>query len=192
MFLKIQELRQKLVREGVINPALRKKLPKLPQKIGIVTGMNTAALKDILKQASDRYSHVNILIAPAVMQGENSAESVSEALREISKEKYHCDVVILSRGGGSPEDLMPFSDEKVAQAIFDCSIPVISGIGHEIDHPISDDVADVAAATPTDAAKIALPIVNDLLLSLEGVEMRFNRIMNDKFKFFRAKTRRSF
>ena len=192
LFLKIQALRQNLVKEGIINPDLRKKIPKLPKKIGIVTGMNTAALKDILKQASDRYSHVNILIAPAVMQGENSAESVSEALREISKEKYHCDIIILSRGGGSLEDLMPFSDEKVARAIFDCPVPVISGIGHEIDHPISDDVADVAAATPTDAAKIAFPIVNDLLLSLEGVGMRLNRSMNERFKFLKEKLKRIF
>ena len=190
LLIKIQELRQKLIKEGVIDPKLKKPLPKLPLKIGIVTGMQTAALKDIVKQITDRYPYVNVLISPALMQGEDSADSIAAALNEIGLAKYGCDLVILSRGGGSPEDLASLSDEKVARAIFNCPVPVISGIGHEIDHPISDDVADVQAATPTDAAKIALPIVNDLLLSLEGVAKRLNENINNRIKLYKERLRR--
>ena len=190
LLIKIQELRQKLMLEGIIDPTLRKPLPRLPLKIGIVTGARTAAIKDIIKQIKDRYPHVNALISPAIMQGEESADSISAALDEIGREEYGCDLVILSRGGGSPEDLMSLSDERVARAIFACPIPVISGIGHEIDHPVSDDVADVQAATPTDAAKIALPIVNDLLLSLAGAAVRLDQNINMRLKLNKEKLKR--
>ena len=190
LLLQIQELRRSLVKEGMINPNLRKKLPLLPHKIGIVTGLKTAAIKDIFKQVCDRYPHVNLLIAPALMQGELAADSIENALREIGQKKYGCDIILLSRGGGSTEDLMSFNDEKVARAIFECTIPVLTGIGHEIDHPIADDVADEAGATPTDAAKIALPIVADLLLSLKGVELRLNQKIKTTFDLFQEKLKR--
>ena len=190
LFLQIQELRQRLIKEGVIDPTLKKKLPFLPQKIGIVTGMKTAALKDILKQVMERYPHINILIAPALMQGEDSANSIVNALHAIAQKEYQCDVILLSRGGGSAEDLMPFNDERVARAIFECGLPVISGIGHEIDHPIADDVSDKAGATPTDAAKIALPVVSDLLLSLQAVELRMNQRFQGKRELLQEKLNR--
>ncbi len=190
LLLQIQELRRNLAKEGIINPHLRKNLPLLPQKIGIITGLKTAAIKDIFKQVADRYPHVNLLIAPALMQGELSADSIQNAFRELRQKKYGCDIILLSRGGGSTEDLMPFNDEKVARAIFQCDIPVLTGIGHEIDHPIADDVADQAGATPTDAAKIALPVVADLLLSLQGVEFRLNQKLKAVFDIFQEKLKR--
>ncbi len=190
LFLQIQELRQRLIKERVIDPSKRKKIPILPKKIGIITGMKTAALKDIFKQIMDRYPHINLLIVPAYMQGKFSRDSIAKALSHLSQKKYNCDIILLSRGGGSVEDLMSFNDEKVARAMFECKVPIISGIGHESDHPIADDVADMVGATPTDAAKIALPIVADLLLSLEGVGLRLSQRLKGTFELLQEKLKR--
>ena len=125
-----------------------------------------------------------------MVQGENAPYSIVGALKEISKEKYNCDLVILSRGGGSAEDLMAFNDEKVARAIHECPVPVVSGVGHQIDHPICDDVADVQSATPTDAAKKSLPIVEDYFIGLNNVEKRLNAYIEMKLNFLIEKFKR--
>ncbi len=190
LLLRVQELKNKLIAEGVINPSLRKPIPRLPRRIGIVTGLGTAALKDIFKQARDRYPHVEILVAPALVQGEEAPRSVAAALREITDPKWKCDLVIVGRGGGSMEDLMPFNDELVCRAIHESSIPVISAVGHQIDHPVCDDVADVAAATPTDGAKIALPVIEDLLHTLSLFEKRIDGLMKSRFDLYREKLKR--
>ena len=183
LLLQKELLKKKLIVEGIIDPSKKKLLPYLPTTIGIVTSLTGAALQDILKQVEDRYPSINIWAINALMQGEGAPQSIVTALEEISKEEYNCDIILLSRGGGSSEDLAAFDSELVARAIFACPIPIISGIGHQVDHPISDDVADVAAATPTDAAKIALPIVHDLWQNLEKVELRLSQALKLKLNF---------
>lgn len=187
---KIEQLRKRLLEEGIIDPLKRKPIPFLPKRIGIITGMQTAAFRDVLKQVHDRYPHVEILVAPARMQGEDSPRSVASALRELSKKKWRCDVILLTRGGGSPEDLMAFNDEEVARAIYESEVPVISAIGHQIDHPISDDVADLAAATPTDGAKQALPVISEELEKLESIQLRLRNLLEGRISTYREKLRR--
>lgn len=187
LMIKIQELRTKLIKEGVINPELRKTIPEIPRKLGVVTGMGTAALKDILKQVNDRYPNVNVVICPALVQGTEAPQSIANAIREISKPQWGCDVIIVGRGGGSQEDLMAFNEEVVCRAIFECPVPVISAVGHQIDHPVSDDVADMAAATPTDAAKIALPVIHEKLEDLEMLFKHLNNLVVQQFKLAREK-----
>lgn len=190
LLVQIQELKKKLIEEGLIDPAKRRPLPQIPKRLGIVTGISTAAFQDMLKQVNDRYPHVEVLVAPAMVQGEEAPDSICRALAEISKEKWKCDVIIVGRGGGSAEDLMAFNDEKLCRAIAACPVPIISAVGHQIDHPISDDVADVAAATPTDAAKIALPVISEKLESLELLQRHLNRILENRFSLFQEKLRR--
>ena len=190
LMIKIQELKQKLVREGIINPANRKPLPEIPKKLGIVTGLGTAALKDILKQVQDRYPSINIVICPALVQGEEAPTSIVNAIQEISKPEWECDVIIVGRGGGSPEDLMAFNNEAVCRAIYSCPVPIISAVGHQIDHPISDDVADIAAATPTDGAKIALPVIAEKLESLAMLNRHMDNLLKNIFSVYQEKIRR--
>lgn len=184
---RIEALKKKLIQEGVIDPQLRKPLPRLPRRLGIVTGARTAALSDILKQVRDRYPHVEIVLAPAVVQGQSAPASIAAALKEIAKPQYKCDVIIVGRGGGSLEDLMAFNDEMVARAIYECPLPVISGVGHQVDHLISDDVADVAAATPTDAAKKALPEIDQLMNAVQVTGNRLNQLLSSKLDLYRQK-----
>jgi exodeoxyribonuclease VII large subunit len=187
LLIKIQELKQRFINEGVINPANRKKIPLLPRRIGIVTGLGTAALKDIMKQVLDRYPHVEIVISPALVQGIDAPASIVTALKEISLPKWECDVIIIGRGGGSPEDLMAFNDESVCRAIHTCPIPIISAVGHQIDHPVSDDVADLAAATPTDGAKIALPVIHEKEESLLMISKHLNNLITNRLAWYRDK-----
>jgi len=190
LMIKIQELKQKLIREGVIDPARRKPLPEIPRRLGIVTGLGTAALKDILKQVKDRYPAIDIVISPALVQGEEAPSSIVAALTELGNPKWGCDVIIVGRGGGSVEDLMAFNNEAVCRAIAACPVPVISAVGHQIDHPVSDDVADVAAATPTDAAKIALPVISEKLDNLEMLDRHLQNLLKNLFAMSRERLRR--
>ena len=166
---KLQQIRERLLKEGLIKtPETRRELPPLPRRVGIVTGAGTAAYRDILKQVQERYANAEIVLAPAQVQGEAAPQSIVAALTEIQKKEWRCDVVIVGRGGGSAEDLMAFNDEAVCRAIANCRIPVVSAVGHQIDHPISDDVADYAAATPTDAARAVFPVIEDLSYRAEN------------------------
>lgn len=159
---RLQQIRERLMKEGLIKTENRRPLPMLPRRVGIVTGAGTAAYRDMLKQVQERYPNAEIVLAPAQVQGEAAPQSIVAALKEIQKKEWRCDAVIVGRGGGSAEDLMAFNDEAVCRAIATCRIPVVSAVGHQIDHPISDDVADYAAATPTDAARAVFPVVDDL------------------------------
>jgi len=188
--LQIQLLKEKLLKQGIIDPTKRKNLPILPKKIGIVTGIGTAALRDIFKQAEDRYPNIEILIAPAQVQGEKAAQSIANAINEISQPKWGCDLLIIGRGGGSLEDLMAFNEEEVAMAIHESNLPIISGVGHQVDHLISDEVADVIAATPTDAAKIALPVIDDMISLVDGFSARIEHSLENKIFLLQEKVQR--
>ena len=154
-------LKQKLGDEGLFDEQLKKTIPLFPEKIGIVTAIDGAAFKDMISVAARRYPLVELIIAPARVQGSGAAEAISEGINKLNKIK-DIDTIIIGRGGGSIEDLWAFNEEIVARAIFKSRIPVISGVGHEIDFTIADFVADLRAATPTAAMEMATPNKNDI------------------------------
>ncbi|HMY11424.1 MAG TPA: exodeoxyribonuclease VII large subunit, partial [Turneriella sp.] len=169
---RLQLIREKLLKEGLIRTDNRRALPLLPKRVGIVTGAGTAAYRDMLKQVQERYPNAEIVLAPAQVQGEAAPQSIVAALKEIQKPEWRCEVIIVGRGGGSAEDLMAFNDEAVCRAIATCRVPVVSAVGHQIDHPISDDVADYAAATPTDAARAVFPVIDELQYKVDNAAKR--------------------
>ena len=159
-------LKRKLADEGLFDEALKKPIPALPQKIGIVTAKDGAAFQDMISVAERRFPLVELVIAPAQVQGSGAAESIVESLKLLNKEK-DIDVIIVARGGGSIEDLWAFNEEIVAREIFASKIPVITGIGHEVDFTIADFVADLRAPTPSAAMEIATPDKNDFFVFID-------------------------
>lgn len=147
-----EQLKKKLSEAGVFDEAAKRPIPQLPSKIGVVTSRTGAALQDIINILSRRYPIAELVIVPALVQGESAPESICSAL--IKAGKLDCDVIILARGGGSLEDLSPFNTEMVAYAIYNSSVPVISAVGHETDFTIADMAADVRVPTPSAAAEI--------------------------------------
>jgi exodeoxyribonuclease VII large subunit len=156
-----EELKRKLQQEGLFEDAHKKNIPDFPNTIGIVTGSSTAALRDMLSVAERRYPLVKLVIAPAKVQGEGAAEEISKQIKALNSRK-DIDLIILARGGGSLEDLWPFNEEMVARTIYSSIIPIISGIGHEIDFTISDFVSDLRAPTPSAAMELATPDKDEL------------------------------
>ncbi len=148
------KLKSKLSSEGLFDQERKRELPVFPRIIGIVTSPQAAALRDVLSALRRRAPHIQVVLYPTAVQGEGSAEKIAAAIR-IASQRAECDVLLVCRGGGSLEDLWSFNDERVARAIADCAMPVISGVGHETDVTIADFVADVRAPTPTAAAELA-------------------------------------
>jgi len=161
-------LKAKLAAEGLFDEARKRELPDFPRTIGIVTSPQAAALRDVLTAFRRRAPHVSLLLYPTAVQGDGSAEKIAEAIKAASR-RAECDLLIVCRGGGSLEDLWSFNDEQVARAIAACSVPVISGVGHETDFTIADFVADLRAPTPTAAAELAAAPTADWLSELEEV-----------------------
>jgi exodeoxyribonuclease VII large subunit len=151
-----ERLKAKLDKEGLFDPARKRALPQFPRVIGVVTSPQAAALRDVLTTLARRMPQVPVVVYPAPVQGEGAAARIAAAIA-VAGERRDCDVLIVCRGGGSIEDLWAFNEETVARAILACSVPVVSGIGHETDFTISDFVADVRAPTPTSAAELASP-----------------------------------
>ncbi|MFT3859863.1 exodeoxyribonuclease VII large subunit [Micropruina sp.] len=156
----IEQRKRMLQAEGLFDPSRKRRLPFLPQGVGLITGQGSAAERDVLQVARARWPGVRFVVRHAVMQGQGCVEDVREALAVLDRDP-RVDVIVVARGGGSVQDLLPFSDESLARAVFACATPVISAIGHEPDTPIIDLVADLRAATPTDAAKRVVPDVAD-------------------------------
>ncbi len=156
----IEQRKRMLQAEGLFDRARKRPLPFLPGGVGLITGQNSAAERDVLQVARSRWPGVRFVVRPAVMQGPGCVDDVREALAVLDRDTS-VDVIVIARGGGSLQDLLPFSDESLARAVFACRTPVVSAIGHEPDTPILDLVADVRAATPTDAAKRVVPDVAD-------------------------------
>lgn len=163
--LAFEQLKQKLAREGLFDPARKRKLPYLPRRIGLVTSASGAAIIDFLRVLHERFP-IPVLVAPARVQGEGAAAEIAEGVRRLGASGL-VDVVVVTRGGGSIEDLWAFNEEKVARAIAACPVPVVSAVGHEVDFTISDFVADRRCATPTDAAKTLAPVREELLRALD-------------------------
>ena len=156
LHVEYEKLKAKLTAEGIFDTAHKKPIPKIPKAIGVVTSPTGAAIRDIINVATRRYPLAEIIVCPVLVQGENSAKQIANAIEYMNREKL-ADVLIVGRGGGSIEDLWSFNEEVVAYAIYNSEIPIISAVGHETDFTIADFAADLRAPTPSAAAEIALP-----------------------------------
>ena len=178
LYLAFEQLKKKLVQEGLFAAERKRPLPFLPDTIGIVTSDTGAALHDMLRIIRDRYPDRRIVVRPVKVQGLGSAKEIAAAIADLCTTGV--DVMIVGRGGGSFEDLWAFNEEVVARAIFACPVPVISAVGHEIDFTIADFVADQRAPTPTAAAEMVVPCKKDLLAELQLIENQLLRCMRSK------------
>ncbi|MGH8220357.1 MAG: exodeoxyribonuclease VII large subunit [Steroidobacteraceae bacterium] len=178
----LERLKAKLAAEGLFDAALKRPLPRFPRRIGVITSPTGAALRDILHILRRRYPSAHVLVYPALVQGAAAAPSIIEALA-LASTRLECDVLIVARGGGSLEDLWAFNDERVARAIRAASIPVIAGIGHEIDFTLADFAADARAPTPSGAAELATP---DRLAVLQALAKTADRLHNACSRELRA------
>ncbi len=159
LYLAFEALKKELEEKGYFAPDLKKPIPHLPMKIGVATSPTGAAIRDILSTLERRMPAAEILLRPAIVQGDNSGQDIAKAIKEL--DKLNPDLIIAGRGGGSIEDLWGFNTREAADAVFNCNAPLISAVGHETDFTITDFVADVRAATPTAAAEIASRITKD-------------------------------
>ncbi len=176
--LQFQQLKEKLLKEGLFDQAHKVAIPQLPTKIGIVTSPTGAAIRDMLNISRRRYSNVEIIIYPVRVQGDGAKDEIASAIRDFNRLK-NIDVMIVGRGGGSLEDLWAFNEEVVARAIYDSKIPVISAVGHEIDYTIADFVSDLRAPTPSAAAELVIPKKEDLVNVIQANTTRLkNALVN--------------
>ena len=176
-----EQLKQKLSDAGLFDEEHKKPIPPFPQKIGIVTSADAAALRDILNVLRRRYPLTSVLIAPTLVQGNQAPTQIVRALHWLDG-RYDIDTIIVARGGGSIEDLWAFNDEQVVRAIFGAQHPIISGVGHETDFTLADFVADLRAPTPSAAAELAVPDIEELETTLHGLQSRLAGEMDDKLK----------
>ena len=183
LYIAYEQLKKKLEQEGLFDPRYKKPIPKIPRRVGVVTASTGAAIKDIISTIKRRWPLVEILLFPSLVQGENAAPDIVKQIKR--SEDYDIDTLIVGRGGGSIEDLWPFNEEIVARAIFECKIPVISAVGHEIDFTIADFVADLRAPTPTAAAELAVPAMPDITNYLNQLQIRLTKTMQNKIEFNR-------
>ena len=178
LYIAYEQLKQKLEQEGLFKKEYKKNIPKIPNRVGVITAPTGAAIKDIISTIKRRWPLAQVILFPSLVQGDEAKEDI---VRQIENAKqYHLDTLIVGRGGGSIEDLWPFNEEIVARSIFDCEIPVISAVGHEIDFTISDFVADLRAPTPTGAAELAVPQKVDVENYLCQLKIRLNKAMQHK------------
>ncbi len=176
---KFEALKNKLASEGLFDEDVKQEIPELPECIGVITSNTGAAIHDVLSVINRRFPSIPVRLYSVPVQGDAAAPAICRAL-ELVEEQAECDVVLLVRGGGSLEDLWAFNEESVAHAIYDCPIPVVSGVGHEVDVTIADYVADFRAATPTAAAETATPDQASWLQSLDWYQHRLQQLMTEK------------
>lgn len=180
LYAKYEKLKRDLLAEGLFDREHKKPIPKYAKRIGIVTAETGAAIHDIIRIASRRNPYVQLILCPAKVQGEGAAESIVRGIRRL--DRMGLDILIVGRGGGSFEDLFCFSEEIVARAIYEAKTPVISAVGHDVDFPISDFVADLRAATPSDAAELAVFDVHLLESQIAGYGERLNLAIRDRIQ----------
>jgi exodeoxyribonuclease VII large subunit len=161
----LERLKQRLAADGLFDPARKRPLPRFPRLVGLVTGNDAAAKRDVLTGIVQRFPPANVLVAETYVQGPRAAGAIADALGRLCGRG--ADVIVLARGGGSFEDLLPFSDERVVRAVAACPVPVVSAVGHEQDTPLCDLAADVRASTPTAAARLVVPDLAELRTRLE-------------------------
>ena len=180
-----EQLKKKLTAEGLFNLP-KKQLPMFPKRIAVVTSPSGAVIRDIITTVQRRFPIAQIVLFPALVQGDRAAADIVKQI-ERANEIGDFDTLIIGRGGGSIEDLWPFNEEAVARAIVNSDLPVISSVGHETDTTIADLVADVRAATPTAAAELAVPVLNDEILKIKQMQQRLFQAMNQEIKFDQQK-----
>ncbi len=178
-YLAFEALKKKLQEEGLFEPSRKRVVPMYPKTIGVVTSQSGAVIHDIITTSESRYT-ANILLAPALVQGEGAADSIVAGIELLNKAKV--DVIIVGRGGGSIEDLWPFNEEKVARAIYSSAAPVVSAVGHETDFTIADFVADLRAPTPTGAAALILRDKNEIRSQLSSLSQRLERAIDNTMR----------
>ena len=170
----IERLKQTLAAEGLFDASRKRALPRFPRRIGLVTGSDAAARRDVITTIQIRFPPARVLVAETLVQGPRAAAGIVEALQALSREPG-IDVIVLTRGGGSFDDLLPFSDERVVRAVATCPVPVVSAVGHEQDTPLCDLAADVRASTPTAAGKLVVPDFEALRVELTRARSSLER-----------------
>ena len=183
--LQFEQLKEKLSKEGLFDKAHKKPIPTFPETIGVITSPTGAAVRDILNILSRRYPSADIVMCPVLVQGDNAASQLTQAIKRFSESKI-ADVVIIGRGGGSQEDLWAFNDENLARAIYDCETPVISAVGHETDFTICDFVSDLRAPTPSAAAELAVPDKDELTAELMAQRQYLSALIDKKLLSFES------
>ena len=180
LYIAYEQLKKKLESEGLFDQSKKKKIKKIPCKIGVITAPTGAAIRDIISTIKRRWPLTEIYLFPTLVQGENAKEDI---VKQIEKaDAFGLDTLIVGRGGGSIEDLWAFNEEIVARAIYSCSTPIISAVGHEIDFTISDFVADLRAPTPTGAAEMAVPELKDVVTYLKNIDIRLYQTIKNQIK----------
>lgn len=174
LLARLERLRHALAGEGLFDPSRKRRLPLLPQRIGLITGRDSDAEKDVVRNSMLRWPAVEFTIRNTAVQGVNAVPQVMAALRELDADPT-VDLIVIARGGGALEDLLPFSAEELVRAVAEATTPVVSAIGHEADRPILDDVADLRASTPTDAAKRIVPDLAEERFGIEQARQRLDR-----------------
>ena len=181
LYLAYEKLKKDLAREGLFDESHKKQIPKYPSRVGVITAKEGAAVRDIISTIKRRYPICEVILFPSLVQGENAYKSIIASIDKA--ETYDLDVLIVGRGGGSLEDLWAFNEEELARRIYECNIPTISAVGHEIDYTIADFVADLRAPTPTGAAEMAVPNLPDLINYISNLNVRANEAINTKVNY---------
>lgn len=176
LYVRFEQLKAKLMAEGLFDPARKREIPMFPKLIGLVTSETGAAVRDMIRVARRRNPNVGILIAPCAVQGTSAVAEIVRSIRRLN-ENGECDVILVGRGGGSIEDLWAFNEEAVARAIVASKIPIVSCVGHEIDFTISDFVADLRAPTPSAGAELAVPVLNELTGAVDDLKLRLSNAL---------------
>ena len=191
LYIEFNKLKEKLQKEGLFDYQYKKPIPKIPKSIGVVTSPTGAVIRDIINVTKRRYPKVHIKLYPVKVQGQGSKEEICEGIRFFN-EVHPVDTIIVGRGGGSIEDLWSFNEEEVARCVFESKIPIISAVGHEIDFTICDFVADMRAPTPSAAAEIATPSLEDLHFKLDNIQTRMNKSLSNIVEYDEQKLKYTF
>ena len=185
LYARMEALKKELFEMGMFSAEYKQPIPRYIRKLGVVTADTGAAVRDIIQISSRRNPYVQIILYPAIVQGDAAAASIVKGIRKL--QDIGVDVMIVGRGGGSIEDLWAFNEREVAQAVFDCTIPVISAVGHETDTTIIDYVADLRAPTPSAAAELAVTDIRDILAEIDGYSRELTGAMEEKLRRAREK-----
>ena len=181
LYLKFEELKKRLGEEGLFEPSRKRTLPSFPERIGVVTALHGAAIIDFLKVVRKRMRWVEVTVRNTKVQGTGAKEDIAQAIRDLN-EWGMCDLIIVTRGGGSIEELWPFNEEIVARAIYESNVPILSAVGHEVDYTVTDFVADFRAATPSTAGEISVRDAREILLTLKNTEKHINNAVGRKIE----------
>ena len=186
LYRKYEELKKELEQKGLFSQSHKKPIPKMPKVIGVLTSQTGSVIRDIINVSTRRNPNVYIRLLPVPVQGEDAAPKIVDGIRKMNKEKL-ADVIILARGGGSLEDLWPFNEEIVANAIYESDVPIISAVGHETDFTIADFVADLRAPTPSAAAELAVPDIYEIKQKINLYQNRLRLSLNKKLEIMKLR-----